>query len=505
MAVLRKSFEDRLKGNLHASKVVFWDWLESQAADTNLFQPGNFISLVRVAETFINGLAGLNEEEFSKLNSRNSKLAVYTVITKGNVLLSKISFISQEVIWNRKKKSKRNCQLKSPKGECCKGDLNESKFTTSTPTILFLALQDICNENIKVSKSITVNSTCYTLAAISYCKEDHYFCEILVNHENYTPGWYIYDGLRNRGCTTFLGNHPVVSSTQFIEMLVYEQVPAKCDVNSLLKEGSCSPEEVSYSDDDKQLVRCQRAMVHLPSFEQLALNGICMQKGCNQTVFHVSSESRGVDVIMKLTCAVGHVNTWSSSPWYYGRLSNNASALLRSAANNDYGEHVPVRVTLVDVSKNDPQFAGIFHSLDVWHKAKKLTAKLSEAAAKTVNKSLDKWIAAIRNHFWYSCENCDGSEEKLKNLWMGIVHHVQGHYEWIGGQCEHDKMIDAVGEKEWLKPDDPALEAIREIVLDHNWLSTLHFYIHSQHTGALETIHSLMLMYCPKHIGENSA
>lgn len=42
----------------------------------------------------------------------------------------------------------------------------------------------------------------------------------------------------------------------------------------------------------------------------------------------------------------------------------------------------------------------------------------------------------------------------------------------------------------------------RDIVLDQNWLRSLEFYVNSRHTGGLETIHSLMLAYCPKHIGK---
>ena len=73
-----------------------------------------------------------------------------------------------------------------------------------------------------------------------------------------------------------------------------------------------------------------------------------------------------------------------------------------------------------------PPFQAIFHSLDVWHKAAKISKKLAEvrwcllvykctlqrsvilqAASKKSCKEIQPWIPAIRNHFWWVCSSID--------------------------------------------------------------------------------------------------
>ena len=67
--------------------------------------------------------------------------------------------------------------------------------------------------------------------------------------------------------------------------------------------------------------------------------------------------------------------------------------------------------------RENPSLEHIHHSLDVWHKACKLSKKLTEVylmcnfytsyyyycALKSANQSLRQWIAPIRNHFWWCC------------------------------------------------------------------------------------------------------
>ena len=73
----------------------------------------------------------------------------------------------------------------------------------------------------------------------------------------------------------------------------------------------------------------------------------------------------------------------------------------------------------------------MFHSLDVWHKSNKVTAKVSEvrklyfwgvyytfalflASKKKGCKSLSEWAAPIMNHFRYSCRECAGDADRLR-------------------------------------------------------------------------------------------
>ena len=45
------------------------------------------------------------------------------------------------------------------------------------------------------------------------------------------------------------------------------------------------------------------------------------------------------------------------------------------------------------------------HSICVW---------LLQVSKKKQNRTLSCWIAAIRNHFWYVCRECQGSEEEIR-------------------------------------------------------------------------------------------
>lgn len=73
-------------------------------------------------------------------------------------------------------------------------------------------------------------------------------------------------------------------------------------------------------------------------------------------------------------------------------------------------------------------------------------------------------------------------------MWISLLHCVKNEHVWILGKCGH---INADGEDcstgpptdvdgqviPYFDPDEPALEALRKIVLDPKWLQTLHFYV----------------------------
>ena len=49
--------------------------------------------------------------------------------------------------------------------------------------------------------------------------------------------------------------------------------------------------------------------------------------------------------------------------------------------------------------------------------------------------------------------------------------------------------IDHPGEgREWLIPESPAAEALRDIIFDKRWQNSLPFYVRNRHTGGLEVI-----------------
>ncbi|XP_071843617.1 uncharacterized protein [Apostichopus japonicus] len=107
------------------------------------------------------------------------------------------------------------------------------------------------------------------------------------------------------------------------------------------------------------------------------------------------------------------------------------------------------------------------HSFDVWHGAKNIGKKLSEAN------------------------------------WRGILHHVVGQHEWALGNgvspacCQHGALQDGSREKE-IEPDSPAHIALTDIVLDMNLIRNIPYYTQFRQTSALENFQSHVLVYAAK-------
>lgn len=81
-------------------------------------------------------------------------------------------------------------------------------------------------------------------------------------------------------------------------------------------------------------------------------------------------------------------------------------------------------------------------------------------------------------------------------MWVNVLKHVTNQHEWYNGKCSHGPLEET--EKEWIQKDSPPMQALREIVLDKQFLKTFPFYTRFRHTGKLESYHSHRLMYTPK-------
>ncbi|XP_065945318.1 uncharacterized protein [Magallana gigas] len=88
---------------------------------------------------------------------------------------------------------------------------------------------------------------------------------------------------------------------------------------------------------------------------------------------------------------------------------------------------------IISLMKSEP-YKHLQHSLDIWHKAKKLTTSLSDIAKKPGCRGLLQWIRPIVNHFWWCCSTCKGSVERLLKRWMGILYHINNKHVWAGGR-----------------------------------------------------------------------
>lgn len=121
-------------------------------------------------------------------------------------------------------------------------------------------------------------------------------------------------------------------------------------------------------------------------------------------------------------------------------------AALMSTFDNIMCASIKLSIYNICIAEKHPRFTAITHSLDVWHKACKLTSKLTavshvvlllfyimhtqntinvltgytyvhvciQASKKKQNRVLGCWITAIRTHFWYICRECQGSEEEIR-------------------------------------------------------------------------------------------
>ena len=53
----------------------------------------------------------------------------------------------------------------------------------------------------------------------------------------------------------------------------------------------------------------------------------------------------------------------------------------------------------------------------------------------------------VSNKFWHSAAASERSEEKVRDNWMGVVHHVCGEHKWNCGSCNHGSLLNE-------EPDD---------------------------------------------------
>eukprot|EP00105_Crassostrea_gigas_P035927 XP_019920075.1 PREDICTED: uncharacterized protein LOC105321369 [Crassostrea gigas] len=153
--------------------------------------------------------------------------------------------------------------------------------------------------------------------------------------------------------------------------------------------------------------------------------------------------------------------------------------------------------TITALMKTDP-FKHLKHSLDVWHKSKKLASSLAELARKSAFKVLLYWIKPIVNHFWWCCNTCNGKVDRLLKRWVGILHHVNNNHVLPGGRCFHPETANMV-ENHWLERDSAAFKELTKIVTNKEWCGSMEYYVNCQQTWAIEIFFShTLLHYCPK-------
>lgn len=105
-----------------------------------------------------------------------------------------------------------------------------------------------------------------------------------------------------------------------------------------------------------------------------------------------------------------------------------------------------------------------------------------QLAKKKHHEELIPWIGPIRNHFWYCCKECNGSELKLKLLWTRLLHHICNDHDY----CKHSPIEDEQDSKNYLSSNGSTMKELRKIVNDPRWLKSLASYTRNRHTGMIE-------------------
>ena len=98
------------------------------------------------------------------------------------------------------------------------------------------------------------------------------------------------------------------------------------------------------------------------------------------------------------------------------------------------------------------------------------------------NREIAPWIPSIRNHFWYSCGNCNGDELQMRVLWLNMLKHICGDHS----ACSHEHMVEPSEGKEWLDPNRPSTDVIRKHCMDNQWLTSFEYHIRNRDKGFLE-------------------
>ncbi|XP_062578022.1 uncharacterized protein LOC134239904 [Saccostrea cucullata] len=154
--------------------------------------------------------------------------------------------------------------------------------------------------------------------------------------------------------------------------------------------------------------------------------------------------------------------------------------------------------TVISIFKSEP-FQHLQHSLDVWHKSKRLASTLGDLAKQSTFKALLPWIRPITNHFWWCCSTSQGNTNKLLKRWMAILYHVNNKHIWPGGRCRHPEGLQNPEGAKWLKKDLSAYKELRKVVLNRDWCGSMKYYTHCRQTWAVENFFShTLLHYCPK-------
>ncbi|XP_075714768.1 uncharacterized protein LOC142750022 [Rhinoderma darwinii] len=244
------------------------------------------------------------------------------------------------------------------------------------------------------------------------------------------------------------------------------------------------------------------------NFEELKTTPLCVSgdgqcdspghnaKYCTYTILDsLSDKILDFEVVQKSQCTSSVAMEKFGFKICLERIINSGLKVLIFASDR----HVSIRKTM------RLDYPHIRHQFDVWHYAKSIKKKLTQASHQRFCKEITPWIDKIGLHFWWSIQTCDDNEENLKERWLSLLHHIADEHEWDGKlytQCSHGSLdaVEQEGKVLWLNKETAPYLTIEKIVNNPQLIAELPHLVNNCHTGSLENFHSLVLKYRTKRI-----
>jgi len=92
-------------------------------------------------------------------------------------------------------------------------------------------------------------------------------------------------------------------------------------------------------------------------------------------------------------------------------------------------------------------FVNVVHSLDAWHKSKKIAHSLETVEKRQRGKDIIPWIKPIVNHFLWCPANCDNNKERIRTTWTSMLPHICNIHQSPLYTCPHGALTVPEGQK----------------------------------------------------------
>ncbi|XP_050412627.1 uncharacterized protein LOC126827376 [Patella vulgata] len=147
----------------------------------------------------------------------------------------------------------------------------------------------------------------------------------------------------------------------------------------------------------------------------------------------------------------------------------------------------------------------IKRSFDMWEGAKMVGKSIVEASSKEGCGEIITWLPDIVDHFLDCSNRCadmsgtlwasTDEEAFLDSFVTGIIHHTMNNHQWISGECSHPPLPH--DSKQWLVPDSPAHNQLKQTLLNKPLSSILSNFSTNRTTSGLECLMDYITIYTP--------